>query len=41
MSSLVAQKGGFGDLCSLRKLTLTPGKVLEELMERDVGWSWG
>ena len=41
MSNLVAQMGGLGDLCSLRKLTLIPGKALEELMERDVAWSWG
>ena len=43
MSSLVAQMGGFGELCSLRKLTLLPAKALKGFMETDTGWSrgWG
>ena len=41
MSSLVAQMGGLGELCSLRKLTVLPGKALEGFMETDTGWSGG
>ena len=41
MSSLVAQMGGLGELCSLRKLTLIPGIALEGIMETDTGWSGG
>ena len=36
MSSLVAQMGGLGELCSLRKLTLIPGIALEGIMDTPV-----
>ena len=33
--------GGFGELCSLRKLTLLPGKELEGFMETDTDCGGG